>query len=241
MKRPNLKMILLPATVALVTALIVLPACTTQTQGHLPVSSKEQAALTPDAVLKDLMAGNERFIAGNLQSPNVKARVNASASGQYPKAVVLSCLDSRVPVEQVFDQGIGDIFVGRVAGNVVNEDQLGSMEFAAKLSGVKLVMVLGHTACGAVKGACDDAKMGSLTALLSKIRPAVHAVDGFTAEERTSKNKQFVDQVVAENVRKNVARIRAESPILAAMERDGEIQIVGAMYSLETGKVELIN
>ena len=153
---------------------------------YAQTTKEEQSKLTPDKVLADLMDGNGRFVAGKTGDPEIKKRITNSAGGQYPKAVILSCLDSRVPVELVFDQRIGDIFVGRVAGNIENEDQLGSMEFATKLSGAKLVFVLGHSACGAVKGACDGAKLGNLTALLAKIRPAVDAVDGFKPEERTS-------------------------------------------------------
>lgn len=207
---------------------------------HLPVTKEAQKSLTPDQVLADLMAGNERFIKGVLSDPNVSARLSASASGQYPKAVILSCLDSRVPVEQVFDQGIGDIFVGRVAGNVENEDQLGSMEFATKLAGSKLVMVLGHSSCGAVKGACDDAKMGNLTALLAKIKPAVDAVSGFEPDQRNSSNKEFVAEVVAQNVRQTVSDIRKNSAVLSDLEKSGEIMIVGAHYDLNTGKVTLL-
>ena len=142
------------------------------------VTKDEQSALTPDKVLTDLMEGNARYVAGKIGDLEIKNRIANSAEGQYPKAVMLSCLDSRVPVELVFDQRIGDIFVGRVAGNIEDEDQLGSMEFATKLAGAKLVFVLGHTACGAVKGACDGAKLGNLTALLAKISPAVECVKG---------------------------------------------------------------
>ena len=220
-------------------SLVLLVSCSA-THSALPVSQAEQAALTPDAVIQDLMDGNARYQNGQLQSPNVKARIAASSTGQYPKAVILSCLDSRVPVEDVFDQGIGDIFVGRVAGNVENVDQIGSMEFAAKLSGVKVVMVLGHSSCGAVKGACDGAELGNLTTLLSKIKPAIAAVPGHEGE-RNSKNADFVAEVVEANVRQTVADIRAQSAVLSEMERAGEIKIVGGIYSLETGAVELLN
>lgn len=213
---------------------------TTTSTDNLPVTKEEQAAMTPDAVLADLMAGNARYVAGNVSEPNVKARIQASATGQYPKAVILSCLDSRVPVEQVFDQGIGDIFVGRVAGNVENVDQLGSMEFATKAAGSKLVMVLGHESCGAVKGACDDVKLGNLTELLAKIKPAIDAVEGFE-EDRSSRNKDFVDAVIHQNVKQTVRDIRASSPVLAELEEAGQIKIVGAYYSLHTGKVTLVD
>lgn len=209
--------------------------------GDLPVTSAEQEKLTPDAVLALLMEGNGRYVAGDLTDPNVKERIAASSKGQYPKAVILSCLDSRVPVEQVFDVGIGDIFVGRVAGNIENEDQLGSMEFATKAAGAKLVMVLGHEGCGAVKGACDGVEMGNLTALLDKIEPAVEAVEGFEESEKNSKNPGFVAKVVEENVRQTVKDIRARSEVLAELEKEGKIKIVGAVYSIQDGSVKLLD
>lgn len=208
---------------------------------NLPVSADEQKKLNPQAVLDGLMAGNQRYVEGRLSDPNIKARIEASSLGQHPKAVILSCLDSRVPVELVFDQGIGDIFVGRVAGNVENEDQLGSMEFATKAAGAKLVMVLGHEACGAVKGACDGVEMGNLTALLSKIKPAVDAVEGYDDSSRNSGNSEFVAKVVEQNVRQTVSDIRSRSEVLAEMEKNGEIMIVGALYSLHDGSVRLLD
>lgn len=206
----------------------------------MPTTADEQASMTPKAVLDDLMAGNQRYVKGALTERDHLKAVKTSATGQYPKAVILSCLDSRVPVEQVFDQGIGDIFVGRVAGNVENVDQLGSMEFATKVAGSKLVMVLGHEACGAVKGACDHVEMGNLTALLAKIKPAVDAVKGYEASERNSKNKAFVADVVEANVRQTVADIRAKSEVLRELEKSGDIMIVGASYSLHDGSVSLL-
>ncbi len=203
-------------------------------------TKEEQSALTPDKVLTDLMAGNARFVAGNIGDQEIKKRIASSAEGQYPKAVILSCLDSRVPVEQVFDQGIGDIFVGRVAGNIEDQDQLGSMEFATKLAGAKLVFILGHSECGAVKGACDGAKLGNLTGLLARIKPAVDAVQGFKPDERNSKNKKFVESVTEENVRQTIANIRKDSPILAELESAGQLKIVGGIYDLRTGKVTLL-
>ncbi len=220
-------------------AVLCIPASAATT--NLPTTAEEQGALKPKEVLEDLMAGNQRYVAGKVTEPNVKARIQASSKGQYPKATILSCLDSRVPVEMIFDQGIGDIFVGRVAGNVENVDQLGSMEFATKVAGVKLVMVLGHEACGAVKGACDHVEMGNLTDLLEKIQPAVEAVDGFEKKDRTSKNPAFVERVVEANVRQTVKDIRERSEVLAAMEKAGEIMIVGALYSLSDGKVTLLD
>ena len=208
---------------------------------NLPPTADAQAALTPDGVLGDLMDGNKRFVAAELRDANVRNRIRATSSGQYPKAYILSCVDSRVPVEQVFDQGIGDIFVGRVAGNVESVDQLGSMEFATAAAGVKLVMVLGHEACGAVKGACDHVELGNLTALLGEISPSVDAVKGFDKADRSSKNKAFVAAVVEENVRQTVADLRTRSEVLAKLEREGKIKIVGGLYSLHTGEVTLLD
>ncbi len=205
-------------------------------------TAEQQKAMTPDQVLTDLVAGNKRFVSGDLKSTSsdVAAARTITAKGQYPKATILSCLDSRVPVELVFDQVIGDIFVGRVAGNIVNEDQIGSMEFATKLAGSKLVMVLGHTSCGAVKGACDGAKLGNLTALLSKIQPAVDAVKPTAEGETNSSNKKFVNDVVYKNVELTVAEIRKQSPVLLEMEKAGEIKIVGGVYDLASGKVTIL-
>ena len=202
---------------------------------------EKQKSITPDEVIAELMEGNKKYVAGKLTPIDINKQVQATSKGQFPKAVILSCLDSRVPVELVFDQGIGDIFVGRVAGNVENVDQLGSMEFATKLAGSKVVMVLGHTACGAVKGACDHAKLGNLTALLEKIDPAIKAVEGHEEKGRNSKNLEFVNAVVHANVAQTVADIRKRSEVLNQMEKDGKIKIVGAVYDLATGKVTLLD
>jgi len=212
----------------------------TLTAENLPPTAEEQKALTPAAVLKDLMEGNKRYVAGEVSAPNIEARIAATSTGQSPKAFILSCVDSRVPVEQVFDQGIGDIFVGRVAGNIEDVSQLGSMEFATAAAGAKLVLVLGHEACGAVKGACDHVKLGNLTELLAKIEPAVDAVEGFEANTKNSKNKEFVDAVIDKNVRMTVADIRKRSKVLADLEKEGKIMVVGALYSLQDGSVTLI-
>ena len=210
-------------------------------KNSLPTTADEQKSLTPEAVIEQLMEGNERYVEGQLNDPNLLSRIEVAAKGQYPKAVILSCLDSRVPVEMVFDQGIGDIFVGRVAGNVENVDQLGSMEFATMVAGSKLVMVLGHQACGAVKGACDGVEAGNLTDLLAKIQPAVSSVEGFAEGERNSSNSEFVEAVVEANVRQTVADIRSRSEILSNLEAEGKIKIVGALYSLEDGSVTLLD
>ena len=227
------------AKIAIVTAIgcSLIVACAS----NLPTTADQQKSLTPDAVLKDLKDGNKRYQAGNLTERDVKKGIAASSTGQYPKAVILSCLDSRVPVEQVFDQGIGDVFVGRVAGNIENGDQLGSMEFGTKVAGAKLIMVLGHEACGAVKGACDHVELGNITGLLKNIKPAVDAVEGVPADKRNSKNPEFVQKVVEENVRLTVADIRKRSELLTQMEKDGEIKIVGAVYSLKDGSVTLLD
>ena len=199
-------------------------------------TAEEQKSAAPDAVLRDLMAGNARFVAGKPRPRDWSAEVKASVGAQYPKAVILSCLDSRVPVEAVFDQGIGDIFVARVAGNVEGEQTLGSMEFATKAAGARLVLVLGHQGCGAVKGSIARVKLGNLTGLLDEIRPAVDA-----AERQPHRDEsELLDLAVRENVNRTVADIRARSPILAELEKQGAIRIVGAYYSLKDGKVTLL-
>lgn len=197
-----------------------------------------QATMTPQKSLQYLKEGNQRFQNNLKANRNLLEQVNDTSDGQFPFATILSCIDSRVSAELVFDQGLGDIFSVRIAGNFVNEDILGSMEFASKLAGTKLIVVLGHTSCGAVKGACDDAKLGNLTAMLSKIKPAVNAVsEPSDASLRNSKNSEFVDLVSKKNVELTIDRIHAESPILSEMEKNGEIMIVGAMYDINTGEV----
>jgi len=192
--------------------------------------------MTPQQALAELKAGNARFVAGHPLKRNLPADVKATASGQYPFAVVLSCLDSRQPIEIVLDQGIGDIFSARVAGNVLNDDVLGSMEFACKVSGAKLIAVIGHSNCGAIKGAIDDVQLGNLTGLLSKIKPAMDAVPA-DVQPRTSKNYKFVDEVSEANVRLVMQQIRERSPILREMIDNGQIELVGGMYDLSTGEV----
>ncbi len=201
-------------------------------------TKETQAALTPGAAWELLKEGNKRFVEKNQADRDLLGQVAETATGQYPFATILSCIDSRVSAELIFDQGVGDIFSARVAGNIVNEDILGSMEFACKLAGTKIIVVLGHTSCGAVKGACDDAKMGNLTELLSKIRPAVNAIpDPADASQRTSKNIDFVNAVAEKNVHMTIDNIRKQSPVLKEMEDNGEILIVGGMYDISNGKV----
>ena len=199
---------------------------------------ESQAAMTPQSALDMLKEGNARFVARSMSDRNLIEQVEQTATGQYPFATILSCIDSRVSAELVFDQGVGDIFSARVAGNIVNEDLLGSMEFACKLAGTKVIVVLGHTSCGAVKGACDGAQMGNLTALLSKINPAVQAVtEPADPAERNSKNLNFVNEVAKTNVHMTLDNIRKDSPVLKDMEDAGEIALVGAMYDISNGKV----
>lgn len=203
------------------------------------LTKEEQDALTPDMVIQSFKEGNERFMRNDLTMRNHSQQVRQSTDAQYPKAIVLSCVDSRVPVEDVFDRGIGDIFVARVAGNFVNEDILGSMEFACKVSGSKLVLVLGHEHCGAVKAAVDKVELGNITPMLSKIQPAVEAVD--YEGDRSSKNEEFVHKVCESNVQNTMQQIRVGSPILKEMEDSGEIKIVGAVYDMDNGKVAFLN
>lgn len=203
------------------------------------LTKEEQDALTPDMVIQSFKEGNQRFMRNDLTARNHSEQVRKSTNAQFPKAIVLSCVDSRVPVEDVFDRGIGDIFVARVAGNFVNEDILGSMEFACKVSGSKLVLVLGHEHCGAVKAAVDDVKLGNITPMLAKIQPAVESVD-YTGE-RTSKNEEFVHMVCESNIKNTMDQIRINSPILKEMEDNGEIKIIGAVYDMDSGKVSFLN
>ncbi len=201
-------------------------------------TKETQAVMTPEKSLEALKEGNKRFQNSLKADRNLLEQVKDTSTGQYPFATILSCIDSRVSSELIFDQGIGDIFSARVAGNFVNEDILGSMEFACKLAGTKVIVVLGHTACGAVKGACDDAKLGNLTAMLSKIKPAVNAITEPQDQSlRNSGNIEFVNNVAEKNVHLTIDRIMAESSVLAEMVGNGEIKIVGGMYDIHTGAV----
>ena len=198
-----------------------------------------QAALTPAQVLEALRVGNERFVTGKTKSRDMLHYQRTTAAGQYPHAIVLSCIDSRAPAEIVFDAGIGDIFNARIAGNIADADLVGSMEFACAVSGAKLVLVMGHTSCGAIKGAIDHVELGNLTGLLKKIEPAVAAVNNVPGE-RNSKNTPFVEAVSEANVRQTLDRIRELSPILRDLEKAGKIQIAGSIYDLETGRVRFL-
>ena len=204
------------------------------------LTRQEQNDLTPDQVYKVLQEGNRRFVNGTLTARDHSKLVRNAALGQFPKAVILSCLDSRIPVEDVFDRGIGDIFIARVAGNFENTDILGSMEFACKVSGGKLVLVLGHEHCGAVKGAIDGVELGNITPMLANIRTAVEHFKDYDGE-KTSGNEEFVHMVAEQNVRQTIKDIRKQSPILREMESNGKIRIVGAMYEMKTGVVKFLD
>ena len=201
-------------------------------------TKETQAAMTARSAVEELKKGNRRYVEGSQVNRDLMLQVGQTSTGQYPFATILSCIDSRVSAELVFDQGVGDIFSVRIAGNFVNSDILGSMEFACKLAGTKVIVVMGHTACGAVKGACDHAELGNLTGMLDNILPAVDAVkEPAEAENRTSANSAFVNEVSKVNVEMTIERIRKESPVLAEMEQNGEIEIVGAMYDINNGEV----
>ncbi len=197
-----------------------------------------QATFTPDKALRFLKEGNIRFQNNLKANRNLLEQVNDTSDGQFPFATILSCIDSRVSAELVFDQGLGDIFSIRIAGNFVNKDILGSMEFACKIAGSKLLVILGHTSCGAIKGACDNVEMGNLTHLINKIKPAVAAVsEPKEKENRTSANTVFVDAVAETNVHQTMANVRIQSPLLKEMEANKQIKIVGGMYDVNTGEV----
>jgi carbonic anhydrase len=200
-------------------------------------NKESQTSMTPEMAINILKEGNERFVSNLKFNRNLLQQVNETRDGQWPFAVVLSCIDSRTSAELVFDQGLGDIFSVRIAGNIVNEDILGSMEFACKVAGSKFIVVLGHTKCGAVKGACDHVELGNLTTLLAKLQPAV-SCETQTTLNRDSSNAIFVENVAKINVEEAVGEIQAKSPILKEMIDKGEIGICGAMYNVETGQVE---
>lgn len=213
------------------------PSSKDQRRSEAYMTKELQAATTPQQALERLKQGNQRFVDGKQIYHNYHDQVKGTSQAQAPFAFVLSCVDSRTSSEIIFDQGIGDIFNARIAGNFVNTDILGSMEFACKAAGAKLIVVVGHSKCGAVKGACDHVEMGNLTNVMKEIQPAVESTTGVTGE-RSSKNPEFVEAVAKQNVDLAIREIRDKSPILAEMERKGEIVIAGAMYDIGTGLVQ---
>jgi len=200
------------------------------------LTREDQEAISPVMALNLLEEGNKRFVNNLKINRNLLQQANETSDGQHPFAIILSCIDSRTSAELIFDQGLGDIFSIRIAGNIINEDVLGSMEFGCRLAGAKIIVVLGHTRCGAIKGACDHVEMGNLTALLSKIRPAVDD-EQTIKEHRNSENSEFVERVSAINVNRSVKSIMERSPILKQMAEEGEIALVGALHDITTGIV----
>jgi len=232
-------------TAGAVISAFVLAGCSTSVptaspqRRDLAALKAEQATLTPTQVLESLRHGNERFASGKIAPRDMLHDQRITAAGQYPHAIILSCVDSRAPAEIIFDAGLGDLFNARIAGNIADPDLVGSMEFACAVSGSKLVLVMGHTSCGAIKGACDHVELGNLTGLLQKIEPAVASVRDVPGE-RNSKNTTFVEAVSEANVRMTVERIRELSPILRDLESAGKIQIAGCIYDLGTGRVRFL-
>ena len=203
---------------------------------YITQTAASQAKMTPEKAVKMLKEGNKRFVKEDMINRDLLAQVDQTSTGQYPFAAVVSCIDSRIPTEIVFDQGVGDIFNARIAGNFVNDDILGSLEFACKVAGSKTIVVMGHTECGAVKGACDNVKLGNLTGMLDNIQPAIDAVTDIK-ENRNSGNKEFVQKVADMNVELTIEKIKNDSPVLKEMYDNGEISIVGAMYDVHSGEV----
>ena len=202
-------------------------------------TAESQSSITPKTAIELLKKGNQRFVANQAMQRDISEQVAQTGTGQYPFAAVLGCIDSRVPAEYVFDQGIGDIFNARVAGNFVNTDILGSLEFACKVAGSKVIVVLGHSSCGAVKGACDHVQLGNLTHMLGNIQPALDAIIS-DYEDKSSNNAAYVQEVAERNVFLNVSKIKSDSPVLNELYENGEIDIVGAMYDVQTGVVSFL-
>lgn len=200
-------------------------------------TKETQSSLTPEKALQLLKEGNQRFVSNQKADRDLLQQVKETSTGQFPFATILSCIDSRTSSELIFDQGLGDVFSIRIAGNILNEDILGSMEFGCKAAGSKLLVVLGHTKCGAIYGACNHVEMGNLTTLLQKVKPAIDAEKETPKEERTGSNNKFVYNVTVNNVHYTLDRVRKESQILADMEKNGEIKIIGGLYDVETGVV----
>ena len=201
------------------------------------LTKEMQSAITPSVALEILKDGNKRFVSNLKINRNLLQQANETSDGQHPFAVILSCIDSRTSAELIFDQGLGDVFSVRIAGNIVNEDILGSMEFGCKVAGAKIIVVLGHTKCGAVKGACDNVALGNLTGLIAKIKSAVEQ-ESVTAENRNSSNGVFVENVAELNVSLSVKNILLKSPIIADMVKNGDIGIVGGIHDIATGEVK---
>lgn len=246
-----MKLVAISLTLALLVGLLVAwnsvkeevapPLVVELSREYSPVmTAEEQAGLTPDEVLRSLKEGNRRFRSDEMIDRDLRNQVAASATGQFPKAVILSCVDSRVPVEMIFDKGVGDLFVGRVAGNFVNQDLLGSMEFGCRMAGSKLIVVMGHERCTAIQAAIDDVQLGHLTPMLEKINPALERSRGFYGDQ-TSANGEFVTHVSRENILHTINTIREESSILHDMEASGQIRIVGALYDMDTGEVRFLD
>lgn len=204
---------------------------------HNTQTKESQAAVDPNMALQLLKDGNRRFLNQSTVPRSFDKQIELTSTGQYPFAAVVSCIDSRIPTEIIFDQGIGDIFNARIAGNFVNEDILGSLEFACKLAGSKLIVIMGHTSCGAVKGVCDHAKLGNLTGMLDKIKPALNEVQTEDGVDRSSKNLDFVNKVAVKNVHLTIEKLKSDSPVLNDMIELGDIKVAGAMYHVESGKV----
>ncbi len=217
------------------------PSATTAIDDPAVMTKVKQSQMTADQALKVLKEGNARFISGNTVKRDLPAQVKATGhDGQFPLASIVSCIDSRSAPSQVFDQGVGDLFVASVAGNVVNEDILGSLEYASKVAGTKLIVVLGHTHCGGVKGACDAVELGNLTQLVSRIRPAVNMTPDVHGKDRSSKNHHFVDEVAENNVKLQVKAVLDKSAVLRDMAQKGQIKVVGAMLDVQTGKISFL-
>ncbi|HML29763.1 MAG TPA: carbonic anhydrase family protein [Hyphomicrobium sp.] len=204
------------------------------------LTPERQAAISPDDALAKLKAGNERFVSQNMRNCDLLKQVRATAGGQFPSAVVIGCIDARVPPELIFDQRIGDIFSARIAGNVINDDIVGSSEFATKLAGAKLIVVLGHSECGAVKGAIDDVEFGLLTGVLARIKPAVAEADKDASGDRTSKNKDFVEKVATANARRGAELLTSMSAVLRDLVTAKQLRIVSAMHDVATGRVAFL-
>ena len=204
------------------------------------LTKEERDALTPGDVVAEFQEGNTRYIQDSLTIRDRRGRIAQTSEAQNPKGMVLSCIDSRVPVEEIFDQGLGDLFIGRIAGNFADTEMLGSMEYATKVAGSKVLVVLGHKNCGAVKSAIEKVELGNITALLDHIEPAVEMTDGFPEDQRTIKNEEYVNAVIKNNVRHTIEEMKKKSPIISELETNGDIKILGAFYNVSDGTVEFL-